>query len=173
MKNLKRFMLLVMTITMASITSCSKDDDGGDGGNAGEGTITAKVNGNQFTTMEITSFANTVTAGVTTSLIIQGNTATQAINVQISGYDGVGTYEIKDTNVFSVASYGEPNANDPLNMPTWYAPYENSGVIGQLKVSEDANGRVKGTFSFTGKNVDDGSIREITEGSFNLAKTEY
>ena len=172
MKNLKQFMLLVMTISLVSLTSCSKDDDGGGDGGAGEGTITAKVDGQQFTSMEITSTANTVSGGGQTSMTVQGNTATQAINLIIFGYDGVGTYELTSGNVFISASYSEPNVNDPLNMPTWSAPYQDSGVIGQIKISEDANGRVKGTFSFTGKNVETGGTKQITEGAFNLTKTE-
>ena len=172
MKNLKQFMLLVMTVSMVSLTSCSKDDDGGGDGGAGEGTITAKIDGQQFTSMDITSAANTITAGSQTSMTIQGNTATQAINLIIFGYDGVGTYELTSSNVFITASYSEPNVNDPLNMPTWSAPYQDSGVTGQIKIAEDANGRVKGTFNFKGKNLEIGGLKEITEGAFNLPKTE-
>lgn len=172
MKNLKQFMLLVMAVSMVSLTSCSKDDDGGDAGTAGEGTITAMVNGTQFTSLEITTAANTVTGGGITFLTIQGNTATQVVNLNISGYEGVGTYELSDNNVFITASYGEPNVNDPLNLPTWSAPYQDSGVVGQIKISADADGRVKGTFNFTGKNSIDDTLKTITDGSFDIAKTE-
>ncbi len=43
---------------------------------------------------------------------------------------------------------------------------------GQIQVSEDANGKVKGTFNFTCKNQNDGSTKNITDGSFDLEKTE-
>ena len=172
MKNLKKIMLLVMTVTMVSITSCSKNDDGGGGGTAGEGTITAKVNGTSFTSLEIASAANTASGGGTTTLIVQGNSASQGIVFTINGYNGVGTYEISDNNVFIVATYIEPNVSDPLNSQTWSAPFQNSGVVGEIKISEDANGRIKGTFDFTAKNSNDGSTKNITEGSFNLSKTE-
>ncbi|MEZ4791988.1 MAG: DUF6252 family protein [Gelidibacter sp.] len=172
MKNLKQIMLLVMTVAMVSITSCSKDDDGGGGGQAGEGTITAKVNGTQVTTLEITSVANTVSGGGQTTLTLQGNTSSQAFNLIIFGYEGVGTYELSDDNVFISASYTEVNTNDPLNSQIWNAPFQDSGVVGEIKVSEDANGKVKGTFHFNAKNVEDGSMRNITDGSFNLDVTE-
>lgn len=172
MKNLKQIMLLVMTITMVSITSCSKDDDGGGGGLAGAGTITAKVDGTSVTTLEITSAANTATGGGQVTLVIQGNTASQAFNMIINGYEGVGTYEISDSNVFIIASYIEPNVSNPMDTQTWSAPYQNSGVVGEINVSEDANGKIKGTFNFTAKNTNDGSTKNITDGSFDLDKTE-
>ncbi len=172
MKNLKQIMLLLMTVTMVSLTSCSKDDDGGGGGSAGEGTITAKVNGTQITTLEITSVANTVTGGGQTTLTLQGNTSSAAFNMIIFGYEGVGTYELSDNNVFISASYTEVNINDPLNSQIWNAPFQDSGVVGEIKVSEDADGKVKGTFRFNAKNTEDGSMRNITDGSFNLDVTE-
>ncbi len=172
MKNLKQIMVLLMAVTMLSITSCSKDDDGGEGGSAGEGTITAKVNGTQVTTLDITSVANTVTGGGQTTLTLQGNTSSAAFNMIIFGYEGVGTYELSDDNVFISASYTEIDASDPLNAQIWSAPFQDSGIVGEINVSEDADGKVKGTFNFTGKNTDDGSIKTITDGSFNLDKTE-
>lgn len=171
MKNLKQIMLMVMTVTTLGITSCSKDDDGDGVGNTGEGTITATVNGQTFTTLEITSAANTSAGGGITFLTIQGNTATQAVNLNITGYEGVGTYELSDSNVFMSANYSEPNVNDPLNLPMWNAPYQDSGVVGEINISEDADGRIKGSFSFTGKSSNDGSIKSITDGTFNLSKT--
>lgn len=172
MKNLKQFMVIVMTIMMVSLASCSKDDDGGGGGSAGEGTITATVNGTTVTTLEITSAANTVTGGGQTTLTLQGNTASQSFNMIIFGYDGVGTYELSDSNVFISASYTEVNINDPLNSQMWNAPFQDSGVVGEIKISEFADGKVKGTFNFNAKNVDDGSMKNITDGSFNLNVTE-
>lgn len=170
MRTLKQFMLFVMVSTMMSLTSCSSDDDGGDPGDAAaaSGTISAKIDGNSFTSLEITSFANKVTAGGQTTLVIQGNTQSQAFSFTINGYDGVGTYEFSDANVFRVASYIEPDASNPANSETWSAPYQNSGVAGELSISEETDSRIKGTFFFTGKNSNDDSIKSITDGSFNL-----
>lgn len=170
MKNLKKFMLLVMTVIMVSITSCNKDDDGGSGGDAASGTITAKVNGSQFTSLEVTTFANLTTGGGQTTLILQGNTSSQGISFVVNGYNGVGSYEISDDNVFIVATYIEPNISDPQNSQTWSAPFQDSGIVGELSISEETDTNIQGTFSFTAKNSNDGSTKNITEGSFNVDK---
>jgi hypothetical protein len=172
MKTLKHVTLLLMCFSLITFSSCSDDDDGGDGGGGGaaSGTITAKINGSSFTSLEMTSFANSTTAGGQTTLIMQGNTQSQAISMIINGYDGVGTYELSDNNVFRTATYMEPNINDPLNSPTWSAPYQDSGMVGEIKISEETDTYVKGTFNFNCKNSNDGSIKNVTEGAFNLNK---
>jgi len=173
MKTLKHLTLLLMCLSLITLSSCSKDDDGGDGGGdqgAASGTITAKINGASFTSLEMTSFASTVTGGGQTTLTMQGNTQSQAINMIINGYDGVGTYEISDNNVFIIASYIEPNVSNPANSQTWSAPFQDSGVIGEIKISEESDSTIKGTFNFTCKNSQDDSTKNITEGSFNLQK---
>jgi len=163
-------MLLVLTISVVSFTSCSKDDDGGSGGDAASGTIQAKVNGSTFSSLEITSFANKTSGGGQTTLILQGNTSSQAINMIIIGYDGVGSYELSDNNVFISASYLEPNISSPMNSPTWNAPYQDSGVVGEINISEETDTHVIGTFNFTAKSTNDGSTKTISDGSFNLEK---
>ncbi|MCB0448010.1 MAG: hypothetical protein KDD03_10965 [Gelidibacter sp.] len=168
MRNLKQLMLFIMIGSLVTLSSCSKSDDGGDGGNAAAGTITAKVNGSQFTSLEITSFAQLTTGGGQTTLVMQGNTQSQAINMIINGYNGVGSYELSDSNVFISASYIEPDINNPLNSQTWSAPFQNSGVVGEINISEQTSTNIKGTFNFTCKNSNDGSTKNITEGSFNL-----
>lgn len=170
MRNLKQIMLFVMIGSLITLTSCSKDDDGGDGGDAAAGTIAAKINGSQFTSLEITSFAQLTTGSNQTTLVMQGNTQSQAINMLIIGYNGEGTYELSDNNVFTSASYIEPDINNPLNSQTWSAPYQNSGIIGEIKISEETTTTIKGTFHFTAKNTNDSSTKNITEGSFNLEK---
>src|SRR5690606_9532189 len=66
MRTLKHVTLLLMCFSLITFSSCSNDDDGGDGGGdqgAAAGTITAKINGSSFTSLEMTSFANTTTGG--------------------------------------------------------------------------------------------------------------
>ncbi|HZW62464.1 MAG TPA: DUF6252 family protein [Flavobacteriaceae bacterium] len=170
MEKFQKFMLLAAVVLFTTVSSCSSDDDGGGGGQAAQGTITAKIDGVSFTSLEMTSFASVTTAGGQTTLVMQGNTSSQAINIVINGYDGEGTYELSDNNVFRTASYIEPNVNNPVDTQTWTAPYENSGLAGEINISEETETAVKGTFSFTGKNSNDDSIKTITEGSFNLEK---
>src|SRR5690606_1689777 len=160
----------IPTRRSSDLSSCSSDDDGGGGGGAASGTITAKINGNSFTSLEMTSFANTTTGGGQTTLVMQGNTQSQAISMIINGYDGVGTYELSDDNVFRTASYIEPNISNPLESQTWSAPFQDSGVVGEIKISEETDTNIKGTFNFTCKNSNDGTTKNVTEGSFNLNK---
>ena len=173
MKNLRKFMLLVIACT-ALLTACSKDDDGGTSGPTAEGTITAKVNGNSITTLDMVTFAN-LSSG---TLQIQGNTggtSSKAFVLTIIGYEGVGSYPLGGgANVFNVASYVETevdleNPTNP-NVQTWNAPF-NDSVAGEINISEETETHVIGTFSFEGKNINgDGSMRSITEGSFNIEK---
>ncbi len=173
MKTLKQFVLLLTSISLLTFSSCSSSDDGGDAGAAASGTIAAKIDGQDFTSLKITSQASVVTAGGQTTITLQGNTSSQAINMVINAYDGVGTYQLSDDNVFIIASYIEPNVNSPLDSKIWSAPFQDSGTVGSIKISEETDTNIKGTFSFTCKNTNDGTTKDVTEGSFNLEKKTF
>jgi len=169
MKTLKN-LILVLLVSLA-VTACSKkDDDGGDGGTAGSGEVTAKVDGSSFSSLEIASTAS-ISSGGNTVVTLQGSDASgKGIIIIINPFDGVGTYEIGDSSVFTLATYVEANASNPQNSQTWSAPYEDSGVVGEINVSEKTDTNIKGTFNFKAKNVNgDQSIKNITNGSFNLS----
>ncbi len=170
MKTLKKSILVLMAVLAVSLTSCKKDDDGGGGGGgAGEGQVVAKVNGSSFSSLEMASTASITTAGGQTTVTMQGSDVNgKGIYLIINAFDGPGTYELNDNNVFVVATYVEANVQNPMESQTWTAPYENSGAIGEIKVSERTDERIKGTFNFKAKNTEDNSIKTITEGSFNL-----
>ncbi|MDG5492719.1 DUF6252 family protein [Psychroserpens sp. SPM9] len=175
MRNLRQFMVLIMTASLVTLTSCSSDDDGGGPGNAPSGVLVAKVDGTSYQSMEISSSA-TIANGGQNLVIIASNSDGNAFSFTIWGYEGVGTYDI-DGSVISnvnVASYTETDVdlNNPQNSTTeiWQAPYDNSAV-GFLKVSEETDTKLVGTFQFTCKNLNgDQSVKTITEGSFNLGK---
>ena len=169
MKTFKKSILVIMAIVAVSLTSCKKDDDGGGGGGAGSGTVVAKVGGSNFKSLEMASTASETNAGGSTTITIQGSDANgKGIFIIINNFDGTGTYEFSDSNVFVNATYVEANINNPMNSQTWSAPYQNSGVVGEVKVSEKTDTKIKGTFNFKAKNSNDQSIKNITEGSFNL-----
>lgn len=176
MGKLKQIMLLVMVGSLLVFTSCSKsDDDGGSGGSAASGTVKATIGGKSFTSLKIATTATKTTAGGVEWLRIQGNDSDgNAIVLTINPYDGVGTYNVSDASVFTTAFYTkiDVDLNNPQNSKTenWVAPYDSSGVIGEIKISEETDTTVKGTFSFTGKSDVDGSLKEITNGSFNVEK---
>lgn len=171
MKTFKNLTLFILISVL--VVSCKKNDDGGDGGTAASGTITAKVDGATFTSMEIATTANQITVNGTTTITIQGSDSSgKGIVMIINGFDGIGTYEINDSNVFISGSYIEADVNNPSNTQTWQAPYENSGVAGEIQVSAKTATNIQGTFNFKCKNSMNGSLKNITEGSFNMDVTQ-
>lgn len=170
------YILTFLIISAAfSFTSCKSDDDNGGGGSAANGTVTAKVNGSTFTSMEMASQATRVSQNGVSVLTILGSDASgKAINLIINNLSGTGTYNIGGENlVFVTASYVETNMNNPMNSQTWMSPYEGAGITGEINISELSDSNVKGTFHFSAKNSNDGSMKEITEGSFNLSVTNF
>lgn len=175
MRIFKNLMLLVMTLSLVTFTSCSSDDDGGGGGNAPSGTLVAKVDGTSYESWEISSSATIANNGQNL-IIIASNSDGNAFSFTIWGYNGVGTYDIDGSvlGTVNVASYSETavDLNNPQNSTTeiWQAPYENS-MVGSLSVSEETDDKLIGTFEFTCKNLNgDLSVKTITDGSFNLNK---
>ncbi|MFA7445118.1 MAG: DUF6252 family protein [Flavobacteriaceae bacterium] len=166
-------LLFIATVISSFALSCSSSDDGGGGGSAAAGTITAKVNGTTFTSMEMVTFANWTPEYGT--LTIQGNTTDKAIVLIMNGVDGPGTYDATSevSGVFPViATYMEIEGAASGNPVTteWVAPYTDSGVVGWVKIAEiEEGGSVKGTFEFKGRNQDnDSDFRNVTNGSFNI-----
>lgn len=168
MKTLKNG-LFVLLISLA-IVSCKKDDDGGDGNDGGDvGTLTATVGGASFSG-SIVATASESNAGGNSFVTLQGSDASgKAIIMIINGFNGPGTYEISSENtIANTASYIEANASNPSASKTWAAPYEDSGMVGKITVSERTDTTIKGTFNFKGKEQMGTTFKEITAGQFNL-----
>ena len=170
-------MVLIMTFTAVTFTSCSNDDTGdGDPAQSGtpSGVMVAKVNGNNFQSLAVSSSATIANDGQNL-VIIASSTTAQAFSFSVFGFDGTGTYPLGGgANIFNIASYSETDVdlNNPQNSTTeiWQAPYDDT-VAGELVITEITDTKVKGTFSFSCKNVGgDQSIKNITNGSFNLSK---
>ncbi len=175
MRNLRQFMLLIMTVSLVTITGCKSDDDGGSGGgSAASGTLAASVDGVSFQSLEISSSA-TIANGGQNLIIIASNSDGNAFSFTILGYDGPGTYPIGGgANIANGASYTETDVdlNNPQNSTTevWQAPFDDTQA-GELNISEETDTNIKGTFSFMCKNTGgDQSIKDITNGSFDLGK---
>lgn len=178
MKILKQIMLLVMVTSMVTFTSCSSDDDGGsaggNGGSSASGTLTAKVDGNNYQSARIASSATVANAGsVTNLIIIAANSNGKSFAMTIFGYTGPGTYQLGGgVNITNSGSYQETDVSDPQNPTTeiWQAPF-NDTQVGEIIITEETDSKVKGTFYFRCKNVaGDNSEKNITDGSFNLDK---
>lgn len=172
MKTMKKTYLILLAVLLSGLFtfSCKSDDDGGGGGGAAAGTIAAKINGSNFNSLEQSTSGQMITAnGVTTISILGSSMDQNGITINVIGVDGTGTYPIGGgANVFTNASYLEADISNPMNSQTWQAPYDDS-VAGEVNFSEISDSRVKGTFSYSCKNVNgDGSIKNITEGSFDI-----
>ncbi|MEL0457403.1 DUF6252 family protein [Flavobacteriaceae bacterium SZ-1-7] len=176
MRNLKRIVLVLMMGSLLTWSSCSKSDDGGGGdATAAAGTLTATVDGKSYQSMEISSSATLVNAGSVKNLvIIASNSDGNAFAMTIFGYTGTGTYEFTGANVAvtNTASYTETavNLSNPMASTTeiWQAPFD-ATLAGSITIDEETATNLKGTFSFTCKNVNgDQSIKNVTSGAFNL-----
>lgn len=171
MKTSKNLVLIFLFgLFQLSFVSCSGDDDGGSGGSAALGTITAKVDGANFSSISMATFATKQVVGSGTTFIIQGNDASgKAIQIILNGTDGnAGTFQISNSSIANVASYTETNISNPANSQVWAAPYENSGNIGSVTITEVTSTNIKGNFSFTGRLQGGTSLKQITEGAFNI-----
>ncbi len=160
MKTLKLFLFVALISAVA--ISCKKDDDGG-GGSTPEGSLTASVEGNGFSS--ITAF------GVKSGPIISvtGVDANQrTVGLTMNGVTTTGTYAIGGgANIAISGSYIEIDLGSQTSQ-TWQAPYD-SMEVGEVSISAISDTNIQGTFFFTGKNVNgDQSLRSVTSGSFNL-----
>ena len=174
MKTMKQFGLMLTLVMATLLSSCSSDDNGGGGGTAGAGTIKAKVNGSWVTTPELTTAASQSM----NFLHIQGtagDVSSKSFSINIIAFDGVGTYDIGGGSSglgAANATYNETTVNisNPLasEYSNWNAPYEGGDKVGEITVTEITETNVKGTFFFSAKNTDDNSMKQITEGSFNI-----
>ncbi|UPT71539.1 MAG: DUF6252 family protein [Flavobacterium sp. JAD_PAG50586_2] len=164
MKTIKHISLALVLAVTTILSSCSSDSSGG-GGSAAAGTIKAKAGSTNFTSLTQASYAS-MQGGM---LVIQGSDATgKAIQLVIAGATEAGTYTISDDNAISVVgSYTEVNLGT-FDSTTWAAPYENSGSVGTITISEITATAVKGTFNFTGKNQEGTDTKAVTNGSFNV-----
>lgn len=162
MKTIKNLGFAIVLAVTTMLTSCSSSDGGG---GAAAGTITAKAGSVSFKSMTQASYAMQQ-GGM---LIIQGSDAQgRVIQLMLMGVSETGTYTISDTAGISViANYSEMNLNT-MSAVTWAAPYEDSGAVGTITISEITDTGVKGTFNFTGKNQSGADTKSVTNGAFNV-----
>lgn len=172
MKTIKQFGIVLTMVLSTTLFSCSSDSDSNSGGgNAALGQIVAKVAGTNFASMDIATFATKqVVVGMTTIIVQGSNASGKAIQLILSGANvTTGTYEISDTaNIEAIASYTDVNINNPMDTSVFAAPYDNSGVVGSITITEITDTNIKGNFTFTGKNQDGGDTKAITDGAFNV-----
>lgn len=165
---LKRFGKIGIMAMALVVASCSDDDDNGGGGPSGNagGFISAKVDGQQFNSLEIQG-VSTVVATRTTSMVgelimIQGSSSDmKSVVINLLGITATGTYTISPENDGSVLAYvetAESMSYDTSNC---------SGATGTITITKLDSEVIEGTFSFVGK-VDEScsQSKNITDGSF-------
>lgn len=178
MKHFKKQALSVVIILSMVFVSCSSSDDSDGDIKAASGILVANVDGASYKSFEISSSAtiSNVSSTAKSLMIIATNSDGKAFSMTVFGYEGAGTYDFTGANlaITNVASYSETDVN--INNPTastteiWQAPYDDTKV-GSITITEETDTKIKGTFSFTCKNVNgNNSIKNITEGSFDLNK---
>ena len=168
MKSIKKFAAIAILALGLTFTSCSSDDGESGIPFAKEGTITAQVGGKTLTTLMSNTAAILEMQGEVGLLYMTGFTVDdELLSIVISDYTGPGTYVIdgvkgsKDAGVV----YGR-NGKDPNNYQSWNAQFTVDGSRAKIIIAEQTEKVVKGTFSFKGKNDQDGTFQEIKNGSF-------
>lgn len=165
MKTLK--ILMLGLFVSVAVVSCKKDDDGGPDPTSGSGAFTAKVNGNSFTGLEGTVVAQLNESGPVKTLAVSGGTsASENLQVVITNFDGVGSYELGLTNIGTYSYLPNPSNPDPTSVIIYTTV---TGTGGQINISSFDGTTVKGTLSFSGVNLNNQSDTvSVTEGEFNI-----
>lgn len=173
MKKFQQLSQILFLATVFAFTSCSSDSEGGSV-NAADGTITAKVDGQTVTSAKALTQAS-LTTGQFSMLAMQGTDMNgDGISISIAGYTGVGKYEVGGgSSVFAVCTYIDKDMSNPTDPNMWTGPYDEAALVGYVDITEQTDTKIKGTFQFKAKNQKDGSIKEITDGSFNIKVTKY
>ena len=163
-------MLLVMSVSLLTLTSCSSDDDsnGDNGGNSGAEFLTAKIDGANYSAAQ--SPAVIVGAqSVSGVLAVQGgDNSGNTISITLPNYTGVGTYitgdDLSNQNgiMYLEISGGAPSS--------WGSNFASAAVgtlmAGTIEVTSDNGTTVEGTFTFEGYNAADMSVKAVTQGEF-------
>jgi len=166
MRKLNQIMLLIMTVSLVTFTSCSSDDD--NGGATGNEFLTANVAGTNFVAAQSPSVivGAQSTNGV---LAVQGgNNNGTTINITLPNYTGVGTYVTGDnlSNQNGIM-YLELNGTTPTS---WASNFATAAVgtlmAGTIEITSDNGTTVEGTFSFDGYNAADMTTKVVTNGEF-------
>ena len=160
MKNLKKFMMLFMAISLFAVTSCgSNDDDNDNADNGSNEFLNVKINGtswNSSTGFDLTSASK----GGGTLSVQASNDVGEAIRFTIVNYNGTGTYTTGD-NMSNTNSISYVTVSP---VATWSSTFDIG--TGTIEITVDENNVVEGSFSFEGFNATDQSTKVFTDGNF-------
>lgn len=150
-----------MALIFSSLTACSGDDGGGDGGGSNMATyIKAKVDGQAFTTFETNGFLSAIAEKDGDAIYVIGSaTDGTAMTITLTGITAPGTYVIDGTEGNNGIAYV---ANDvAYSSITTCENHEGSVTITTINDT-----KIEGSFSFTGNKNDCSGSKSITNGKF-------
>ena len=159
MKTLKTLGAMCLLATI--LFSCSSDDGGG-GSNSGGFSLTAKVNGANYSNSNYFDPMAVITNNI---LVIQSSdNGGNSIQIQVMNYNGVGSYTSGNNNL--MAGYiNYLKAGATVGQFKTFTSVRGDGLV---EITEVTDTYVKGTFSATApENVSNSTESvEITEGRF-------
>jgi len=176
MKRTLLFFALALLTTSVLLTGCKKDEnpaDGGSGGGntqTGAGTMSAKIDGQSWSSTSIPGSpipgAYAVYTGnllTITGSQVQGTSAT-FLNITILNVTGTGEFRLGSDSGQGAGTYGT-SANEQ-----WTTTETETGTV-KITKFDTQNKIVSGTFSFKCKNPNPSAtpqIRDITDGRFDV-----
>lgn len=164
MKTLKLLTAAMLVSLSFFATSCSDDDGGSNGGGNPSGEyVSAKVNGQAFSSSTMFDAVAASNPNATTLMVQGSDNGGNAIQIMIMNFDGEGTYNLSNiTN-------GQMIYTKLQNMTAIsYSSAAEGGASGTAEITLADDTKVEGNFSFTGRRVQEGSTEtvNVTEGSF-------
>ena len=137
MKTFNKIFLVLMSVLAISLTSCSKDDDGGQDPTGGTGTFKAKVDGDSFNSLNGTVVGEITQSGPTKVFAISAGTSdSENLQMVITTFDGVGTYDLNFTNIGTYSYLPDPSNPDP-NTVVIYTTGNGSLCINSLRTKNN------------------------------------
>lgn len=167
MKTITKLSYALFLSLSFALFSCSGDDDNGNtnnnnnnNNNSGE-YVKAKVDGQSFSSS--TSFDAVAASNPNaTTLVVQGSdNSGKAIQLMIMNLNGEGTYNVSNMqNGQALYTIANPFAS--------YSSAAGDGASGEIEITHLDADKVEGTFSFTGRKVQEGSTETVTvtQGEF-------
>ena len=175
MKKSFKLILFIPLFVLFIQSSCKKDPQPT---TYGPYKFSAKVNGQDFIPsgdyinppISRQLLSKISTPGKYAYYITAHTTDNTSIELYIDDFKGVGTYS------FDKLSYGYPQQSEPSSCGMYYKSSGNNNFlwitntieIGAITFSEYSNGKTRCSFSFRARNVQDGSVIEVTNGYFAI-----
>lgn len=168
MKTITKLSYALFLSLSFALFSCSGDDDNGSTNNNNNNNnnnsseyVKAKVDGQNFsssTTIDAVAASNP-TANV---LTVQGSdNSGKYIHIMLMSYNGEGTYDVSNQLNGNI-TYGT------ISPIASYSSAAGGGATGEVVITSVSATKVEGTFTFTGRKMEEGSTETVTvtQGEF-------